>query len=200
MLCWFLTYINMNHHRYTYVPYLLNLSPTSHPSKSSQSNKFELTASYSKSHPLLHPLCPQVCSLCLHLYSVQSVTQSCPTLCNPMDCSTPGFPVHHQLPELTQTHVHRSWWCHPTISSSVVPFSCLQSFPASGSFQMSQFCTSNGHSTGVSSSTSVLPMNTQDWFPLGWTVWISLQSKALSRVFSNTTVQKLQFFGAQLSL
>ena len=81
--------------------------------------------------------------------------------------------------------------CHTTISSSVVPFSsCPQSFPASGSFQRSQLFTSGGQSTGVSSSTSVLPMNTQDWFPLGWTGWISLQSKGLSRVFSNTTVQK----------
>ena len=92
-------------------------------------------------------------------------------------------------------------WCHPAISSSVVPFSsCLQSFPASGSFQMSQFFTSGGQSIGVSASASVLPMNIQDWFPLGWTGWISLQSKGLSRVFSNTTVQKHQFFGAQHSL
>ena len=85
-----------------------------------------------------------------------------------------------------------SWWCHPTISSSVVPFSsCLQSFPASGSFQMSQLFTSGGQSIGVSASTSVLPVNTQDWSPLGWIGWISLQSKGLSkRVFSNTTVQK----------
>jgi len=84
-----------------------------------------------------------------------------------------------------------SWWCHPTISSSVVPFSsCPQSCPASGSFQMSQLFTSGGQSNGVSASASVLPMNTQDWFPLGWTGWISLQSKGLSRVFSNTTIQK----------
>ena len=94
-----------------------------------------------------------------------------------------------------------SRWCHPTISSSVVPFSsCLQSFPASGSFQMSQFFTSGGQSVGVSASVSVLAMNIQDWSPLGWTGWISLQSKGLSRVFSNTTVQKHQFFGTQLSL
>ena len=93
-----------------------------------------------------------------------------------------------------------SQWCHPTISSSVVPFSsCPQSFPASGSFQMSQLSTSGGLIIGVSASTSVPPMNTQDWSPLGWTSWIFLQSKGLSRVFSNTTVQKLQFFGAQLS-
>ena len=89
-----------------------------------------------------------------------------------------------------------SWWCHPTISSSIVPFSSLlQSIPALGSFQMSQFFASGGQSTRVSASTSVLPMNIQDWFSLGWTGWISLQSKGLSRVFSNTTVQKYQFVG-----
>ena len=94
-----------------------------------------------------------------------------------------------------------SRWCHPTISSSVIPLSsCPQSLPASGSFQMSQLFASGGQSIGVSASTSVLPTNTQDWSPLGWTDWISLQSKGLSRVFSNTTVQKHQFFGAQLSL
>ena len=94
-----------------------------------------------------------------------------------------------------------SQWCHPTISSSVIPFSsCLQSFPASRSFQMSQLFASGGQSIGVSASASVLPMNTQDWFPLGWTGWISLQSKGLSRVFSSMTVQKQQFFGAQPSL
>ena len=92
-------------------------------------------------------------------------------------------------------------WCHPTTSSSVVPFSsCLLSFPASGSVPVSQFFASGGQSIGASASTSVLPMNIQDWFPLGWTDWISLQSKGLSRVFSNTTVQKHQFFSAQLSL
>ena len=94
-----------------------------------------------------------------------------------------------------------SRWCHPTISSSVVPFSsCLQSFLASGSFPMSQVFTSGGQSIGVSASTSVLPMNTQDWSPLGLTSLISLQSKGLSRVFSNTTVRKHQFFNAQLSV
>ena len=94
-----------------------------------------------------------------------------------------------------------SWWCHPTISSSTIPFSsCHQSFPASGSFPMNQFFTSDGQSIGVSGSTSVLSMNIQDWFPLGYTSWISLQSKGLLGVFSNTTVQKHQFFGAQLSL
>ena len=93
-----------------------------------------------------------------------------------------------------------SLWCNPAISSSVVPFSsCFWSFPASGSFPMSKLFAWGGQSTGVSASASVLPMNTQDWSPLGWTVWISLQSKGLSRVFSNTTVQKHQFFGTQLS-
>ena len=94
-----------------------------------------------------------------------------------------------------------SRWCHPTISSFVVPFSsCPQSLPALGSFPMSQLLTWGGQSLGVSASASVLPVNTQDWTPLGWTGWISLQSKGLSRVFSNTTVQKHPFFGAQLSL
>ena len=92
------------------------------------------------------------------------------------------------------------WWYHPTISSSVVPFSCLQSFPASGSFQVSQLFTSGGQSIEASASASVLPMNIQDWFRLGWTVCNCLLSKGLWTVFSNTTVQKHQFFGAQLSL
>ena len=94
-----------------------------------------------------------------------------------------------------------SQWCHPAISSSVVPFSsCPQSFPAWGSFQMSQLFALGGQSIGVSTSISVLPMNTQDWSPLGWTGWISLQSKGLSRVFSNTTVWNHQFFSTQPSL
>ena len=128
-----------------------------------------------------------------------SVTQSCPTLCDPVDLSMPGLPVHRQLPKPAQTNVH--WISDDTISSSVIPFSsCAQSFPASGSFPMSQFFASGGQSFAVSASASVFPMNIQDWFPLGWTGWISLQSKGLSRVFSNTTIQKHQFFGAQLSL
>ena len=137
-----------------------------------------------------------------------SVTQSCLILCDPMDWSMPGLPVHHQLLKFTQTHVHwvgdaiqPSSHYHPTISSSLVPFSSrLQSFPASGSFQMSQLFTSGGRSIGVSASASVLPMNIQDWFPLGWTGWISLLSKGLSRIFSNITIQKHKFFGTQLSL
>ena len=132
--------------------------------------------------------------------SVSSVTRSRPTLCSPVDCSTPGLPVHHQLPEFTQIHVH---WVTDAIQPShpVSPLSSrLQSFPASESFQMSQFFASGDQSIGVSASISALPMNIQDWFPIGLTGWISLQSKGLSRVFSNTTVQKHQFFGTQLSL
>ena len=117
-----------------------------------------------------------------------------------LDCSTPGFLVHHQLPELTQTHVHSSQWCYPTISSSVIPFSsCLQSLPASRTFPESQLLASGGQSIGVPTSASVLPMNIQGWFPVGWTGLILLLSKGLSRAFSNTTVQKHQFFGVQLS-
>ena len=123
------------------------------------------------------------------------------------DSLWPHEPQHARplCPSPTPRVHPNSWplsrWYHPTISSSVIPFSsCLQSFPASEPFQMSQLFTSGGQSIGVSASTSVLPMNTQDWFPLGWTGWISLQSKGLSRVFSNSTVQKHQFLGAQLSL
>ena len=177
-----------------------------------------------------------------------SVTQSCPTLCDPMNHSTPGLPVHHQLQDFTQTHVH---WVsdaiqpsHPLLSPSPPAISLSQHllllpsrfshvrlcgtpwtaayqaspsmgfsrqehwsglpfpspFPASGSLKMSQLFSSGSQSIGVSASTSVVPMNTRDWSPLGWTGWISLQSKGLSRVFSNITVQKHQVFGAQLSL
>ena len=119
---------------------------------------------------------------------------------------TPRTAAHQVSLSITSSRVYpnscaSSWWCHPATSSSVVPFSsCLQSFPASGSFQVSQLFPSDGQRIGVSASESVLPMNTQDWSPLGWTGWISLQFKGLSRVFSNTAVQKHQFFGAQLSL
>ena len=137
----------------------------------------------------------------LHPVSVinilSSVAQSCPTLCDPMNhrppCPSPTARVH-------SNSYPSSWWCHPAISSSVGPCSsCHQSLPTSESFPMSQLFAWGGQSTGVSALASVLPMNTQDWFPLGWTGWISLQSKGLSRVFSNTTVQKYQFFGAQPS-
>ena len=129
-----------------------------------------------------------------------SVTQSCPTLCDPMNCSTPGLPVHHQLPEFIQTHVHQVSDAIKPSHPLVVPFSsCPQSLPESESFPMSQLFAWGGQSIGVSALSSVLPMNTQDWSPSEWTGWISLQSKGVSRVFSNTTVQKHQFFGAQLS-
>ena len=136
-------------------------------------------------------------SFAIYSQSISLVTQLCMTLCDPMDCSMPGFPVHNQLPEFIQTHVH---WVGDAIQPfhPLFPFSSsLQSFPASGSFPMSQFFASGGQSIGVSASASVLPMNIQDWFPSGWTGWISLQSKGLSGVFSNT-VQKHQFFGTQL--
>ena len=108
-----------------------------------------------------------------------------------------GPPCPSPTPRISSNSCPFSRWCHPTISASVVPFSsCLQSFPASGSFPMSQLFTSGGQSIGTSASASVLPMNIQDWPPLGWTGWISLQSKGLSRVFSNTTVQKHQLLGA----
>ena len=110
-------------------------------------------------------------------------------------------PCPSPTPRVYSNSCPLSQWCHPTISSSVVPFSSrFQSFPASGSFPMSQLFASGDQSTGVSASTSVLPMNIQDWFPSGRTGWISLQSKGLSRVFSNTTVQTHQFFSAQLCL
>ena len=127
-----------------------------------------------------------------------SSAQLCPILCNPMDCSTPSFPVHHQLPELVQTHVHQ-------VGDAIQPSHPL-STPSPPAFNLSQH---QGLSQWVSSSrqvakvgalASVLPMNIQDWFSLGWTGWISLQSKGLSRVFSNTPVQRHQFFGVQLSL
>ena len=158
----------------------------------------------------------------LSTYSMFSVFRSLPQRSHPLKASAGSVQFSHSvLSDSLQPHepqharllcpsptpgVHPnpcplSRWCHPTISSSVIPFSsCPQSFPASGSFPMSQLFASSGQNIGVSASTSVLPMNTQDWSPLGWTGWISLQSKGLSRVFSNAIVQKHQFFGAQLSL
>ena len=137
-----------------------------------------------------------------NLYSVQfsSVAQSCLTYWDPMDCSTPGLPVYHQLLEFTQTHVH-------PIGDAIQPSHPLSS-PSPPALNLSQHqglfkwvsSALGGENIRVSASTSVLPMNTQDWSSLEWTGWISLQSKGLSRVFSNTTVQKHQFFGTQLSL
>ena len=129
-----------------------------------------------------------------------SVTQSCPNLCHPMNHSMPGLPVHHQLPESTQAHVH-------CVGDAIQPSHPLSS-PSPPALSLSQHqdlfqwvsSSHQGQSIGVSATISILPMNTQDWSPLGRNGWISLQSKGLSRVFSNTTVQKHQFFGAQLSL
>ena len=133
------------------------------------------------------------------LYQFSSADQSCPTLCDPMNCSTPGLPVHHQLPEFTQTHVHRVSDAiqpsHPLLSPSPLALNPSQH----QSLLKSQLFTWGGQRTGVSALASFLPKNTLGWSPSEWTSWISLQSKGLSRVFSNTTVQKHQFFSAQLS-
>ena len=127
------------------------------------------------------------------------VTQLCPTL-QPHELQHARPPCPSPTPGVHPNSCPLSQWCHPAISSSVIPFSsCPQSLPASESFPMSQLFTWGGQSIGDSALASVLPKNTQDWSPLEWTGWISLQSKGLSRVFSNTTVQKHQFFGAQLS-
>ena len=134
-------------------------------------------------------------------YSVQFSHSVMSNSLRPHDCSMPGFPVQHQLPEPTQTHVHRVGDAiqpsHPLLSPYPPTFSISQH---QGLFQMSRLLASGGQSIGASASASVLPMNTQDWPPLGWTGWISLQSRGLSRVFSNTTVQKHQFFSTQLFL
>ena len=129
-----------------------------------------------------------------------SAAKSYLTLGDPTDCSIPGFPVLHQLLEFAQTQVHLVQWCHPAILSSVFPFSCPQSFPASVSFPMSRLFASSGQSTGASASASVLPRNIQGWFPLGLTGLISLLSKGPSRVFSSSTTRKPQFFSTQPSL
>ena len=142
-----------------------------------EEKQFDLSGSRSSSVQFSH----SVLSGCLWPHELQHARPACPS---------PTPRVHPNSCPLSQ-------WCHPTISSSVIPFSSgPQSFPEWGSFPMSQLFESGGQSIGVSASTSVLPMNTQDWSPLGWTGWISLQSKGFSRVFSNTTVQKHQFFGA----
>ena len=129
------------------------------------------------------------------IYCCCSVAKSCLILCNPRGCSMLGSPVLHYPPEFAQIHVHLTMdMNHPTISSSATCFSfCLQSFPASGSSPISQLFTSGGQSIGVSDSAAVLLMNIQDWFPLGWTDLISLQFKGLSRVFSNSTIQRHDF-------
>ena len=136
-------------------------------------------------HSLLLSFSHSVVCDSLWLHGLQHARRPCPSP-TPRACSNSG---------------PSSGWCHPTISSSVVPFSSFpRSFPAPGSFLVSQLFASGGQTTGASASASVLPLNIQDWSPLGWTVWISLHSKGLSRVFSNTTVQKHQFFVTQVSL
>ena len=133
-------------------------------------------------------------------FQFSSVTQSYLTL-RPHESQHARPPCPSPTPWVYPNSYPLSWWCHRTISSSVIPFSsCPQYFPASGSFQMIQLFTSGEQNIIISASTSLLPMNAQDWSFLGWTGWISLQPKGLSRVFSNTTVQKHQFFGAHLSL
>ena len=143
-----------------------------------------------------------------YIYSVQfsSVAQSCPTLCNPVNCSTPGLPVHHQLAEFTQTHAHRVGDAIQPSHRLVVPFSsCPQSLPASGSFPISQLFAWGGQIISVSASALVPPMNTQDWSPLGWTGWISLQSRGtlkslLQHHSSKASIfQCSAFFTVQLS-
>ena len=145
-------------------------------------------------------VCVSIPALKLSSVQFSSVAQSCPTLCDPWTAARqPPYPS--PTPRVYSNSCPLSRWCHPTISSSVIPvFSRLQSFPASESFQMSLFFSWGGQSIGVSASASVFPMNIQDWFPLGYTGWVSLQSKGLSRVLSNTTAQKHQFFSAWLSL
>ena len=135
-----------------------------------------------------------------HFSSVQVSHSVVSNSLRPYESQHTRPPCPSPTPEVYSNSCPWSWWCHPAISSSVVPFSsCPQSLPASGSFPMSQLFPSGGQSTGVSASASVLPKNSKDWSPLGWTGWISLQSKGLLRVFSNITVQKHQFFSAQLS-
>ena len=149
-----------------------------------------------KNKPLF---CLKSCLFALGLYqSVSSVIQSCPTLCDPMNCSTPGLPVYHQLPEFTQTHVIELMMPSSHLILCHLPL-LLPNPSQHQSFPMSQLFSWGDQSIGVSASASVVPVNTQDWSPVGWTGWISLESKGLSRVFSNTTVQKHPFFGAQLS-
>ena len=142
-------------------------------------------------------------SVIIHFIPLSSVQFSHSVVSNslrPHESQHTRPPCSSPTPRVQSDSRPSSQWCHPAISSSVVPFSsCPQSFPASMSFQVNQLFTSGGQSIGVSASTSVLPMNTQDWTPLGWTGWISLESNGLSRVFSNTTVLKPQFFSAQLS-
>ena len=140
-------------------------------------------------------------SIILYLSSVQFSCSVMSDSLRPHELQHARPPCPSSTPTVYSNSCPLKQWCHSTISSSVIPFSCcLQSFPASGSFKMSHLFTSGGQRIGVSTSASVLPMNIQDWFPLGWTSWNSLQPKGRSSICSNSTVQKHQFFSAQLSL
>ena len=193
MLWWVLLHINMNGPQLCMCSPILNHPPTILPN---------LYLWVIPKHQLLHPASCII--LVLHIFQFSSVQFS--RLFMSYSLQSHGLqhvrlPCPSPTPGACSDLCALSWWCHPTISSSVIPFSShLQSFPASGSFPMSQFFASGGQSIGVSASASVLPMNIQNWFPWGLTGLISLQSKEHSRVFSKTTVQKHQFFGAQLSL
>ena len=154
-------------------------------------------------------MCLKALYMCVYIYVLKAVLQFSSVQFSRSVMSDSLQPHESQharplcpspTPRVYSNSCPSSWWCHPDISSSVIPFSsCLQSLPASGSFPMSQLFAWGDQSIGVSASASVLPMNTQDWSPLEWTGWISLQSRGLSRVLSNTTVQMYQFFGAQPS-
>ena len=160
------------------------------------------TCSYLGYNTILFPITPFIFSyLHLKFSSVQFSPSVMSDSLQPHESQHARPPCPSPTPRVYSNSCPSSGWCHPIISSSVVPLSsCPQSFPASGSFQLSQLFASGGQSIAVSASTSVLPMNTPDWSPLGWPSWISLQSKGPSRVFSNATVQKHQLFSAQLSL
>ena len=149
----------------------------------------------------VHPKLSQDCSSAIQFSSVQFSRSVMSNSLRPHGLQHARLPCPSPTPRAYSNSCPLSQWCIPTISDSAISlFSCLQSFPASGSFKISQFFTSDDQSIGVSASASVLSVNIQDWFPLWWTGWISLQSKGLSRVFSNTAVQKHQFLGAQFSL
>ena len=160
------------------------------------------------SQPRNHTQVSCIASRFFNIWATREASSSIQFSCSVVSDSLPPHELQHARPPCPSpapgvypNSCPLSQWCHPTISSSAIPFSsCLRSFPISGSFQMCQLFVSGGQNIGVSALTSVLPMNTQDWFPLGWTGWISLQSKGVWRVFSNTTAQKHQFFSAQLSL
>ena len=166
--------------------------------------KVALSLSFISPGPTFIPTLQKHLEIYNFIVSVQLIlnkfVNSCSVVCDSLQTyglQHPRLPCPSPMPWACSNSCPLSRWCHPTISSSVIPFSCLQSFPASGSFLMSQFFASGGWSIGFLASASVLPMNIQDWSPLGWTGWISLQSTGLPRVFSSTTVQKHQFFGTQ---